>query len=153
MQVFRLTRQRYAGQLSGKGAALYPGRWNRVGQETIYTATSRALALVEILAHLPRSLIPRDFSLQTIHIPDDLPIRKMTWAELPTDWDQKPTGRATQQLGSSLLDKHLLVMAPSAIVMDEWNLLINPILEGFQRIVLVNEEPFPLDPRLIQRGA
>ena len=68
MQVYRLTRRRYAGSLSGKGAALYPGRWNTVGQETIYTATSRALALVEILAHLPRSLIPRDFILQTIDI-------------------------------------------------------------------------------------
>lgn len=152
MQVYRLTRQRYAGSLSGKGAALYPGRWNTVGQETIYTATSRALALVEILAHLPRSLIPRDFILQTIDIPDDQPIRKMEWSELPEHWDQKPAGKSSQAFGSALLERHLLVLAPSAIVTDEWNLLINPLQDGFHHISLLREEPFPLDTRLVQRG-
>ncbi len=149
MEVFRLTREKYAGSLSGRGAALYPGRWNLVGQEVIYTATSRSLALVEILVHLPRKLIPRDFILQTIEIPSDLPYLKVDVVDLPIHWQQIPPGTASQRYGSSLLGNHLMVMVPSAIVQEEWNLLINPQLPGNSRIQLIREEPFPLDHRLI----
>lgn len=148
MEVFRLTRTRYAGSLSGIGAARFPGRWNRKGQEVIYTATSRSLALVEILVHLPRSIIPQDILLQTIHIPDELPLYTIAQEELPIGWNRVPPGPESQQFGGHLLRDHLLVMAPSSIVKEEWNLLISPALSGFSQINLVAEDPFPLDSRL-----
>lgn len=148
MQAYRLTRKKYAGSLSGKGAALYPGRWNREGQEVIYTATSRSLALVEILVHLPRSIIPQDILLQTIYIPSLLQIHKMTADQLPSGWNRVPPGPESQRIGSRLLQDHMLVLVPSAIVQDEWNLLINPHFSGFSDIVLLSQEPFPLDKRL-----
>ncbi|MCF8238033.1 MAG: RES family NAD+ phosphorylase [Saprospiraceae bacterium] len=148
MESFRLTRMKYAGSLSGRGASLYPGRWNLVGQEVIYTATSRSLALVEILVHLPRKLIPRDFILQTIRIPSNLSILNVRMDELPPQWQQIPPGPESQRFGSSLIADHLLVMMPSAIVPEERNLLINPLLPGFPQIQLIREEPFPVDQRL-----
>lgn len=150
MQVYRLTRKRYAGSLSGKGAALYPGRWNREGQEIIYTAMSRSLALVEILVHLPRSIIPHDIQLQTIHIPETLSVHMITPDYLLPGWDRVPPGPESQRYGSILLKDNLLVQAPSAIVQDEWNLLINPHLPGFSQIVLHSEDAFPLDARLFR---
>lgn len=150
MQVYRLTRKKYAGSLSGKGAALYPGRWNQEGQEIIYTAMSRSLALVEILVHLPRSIIPQDIQLQTIHIPDTLSVHTITPNDLMPGWDRVPPGPESQRYGSVLLKTNLLVQVPSAIVQDEWNLLINPHLPGYSQIALLSEEPFPLDSRLFR---
>ncbi len=150
MQAYRLIRQKYAGALSGKGAALYPGRWNREGQEIIYTTMSRSLALVEILVHLPRSIIPQDIQLQTIHIPNSLSVHTITPDDLMPGWNRVPPGPESQRYGSLLLKNNLLVQAPSTIVQDEWNLLINPHLPGFSQIELLSEEPFPLDARLLR---
>ncbi len=148
MEAFRLTRQKYAGSLSGHGAALYPGRWNLAGQETIYSATSRSLALLEILVHLPRKLIPQDFILQILDIPSNLPVHRVNVAELPDRWQQIPPGPVSQRFGASLLANHTFVLVPSSIVEGEWNLLINPQLPDFYHVQLVSEKPFPLDHRL-----
>ena len=53
------------------GARLYGGRWNPQGISVVYTAESRALATVEYLVHVPLSLVPRDLSLVTLHIPTE----------------------------------------------------------------------------------
>ena len=58
LTLYRLCKTRYA-DLSGLGAAMYPSRWNRKGQRAVYTATSRALALNEVLIHLPKIRGPR----------------------------------------------------------------------------------------------
>ncbi|MBP6184978.1 MAG: RES family NAD+ phosphorylase [Saprospiraceae bacterium] len=147
MLVFRLTRKKYMGQLSGVGAALYPGRWNRKGQEVIYTAESRALALVEVLVHLAKDLVPSDYYLQTIEIPDDLPIGTITSNALPPHWYDPMPANETRLIGAAILQNQCLMRVPSAIVQDEWNLLINPHQTGFERIVLLHEEPFSLDVR------
>jgi RES domain-containing protein len=38
MEVFRLSREKYAATLSGKGAAIRGERWNSVGVEMIYNS-------------------------------------------------------------------------------------------------------------------
>ena len=63
MKVFRFSKAKYCVDLSGIGASLYPGRWNRSGRKIIYSAGSRALALVEITVHLPSGIIPKDYFL------------------------------------------------------------------------------------------
>lgn len=52
MQVFRLSRKKYADVLSGQGAAIRGARWNSKGTEVIYTAENRSLAMAEVLIHL-----------------------------------------------------------------------------------------------------
>ena len=51
--LYRLARARYAN-LSGIGAALYPGRWNQPGQEAIYTSTEVSVPVLERLVHTPK---------------------------------------------------------------------------------------------------
>ena len=49
MVVCRVGSRRYPLN-DGNGAALYGGRWNHIGIPMIYTAASRALCALEILA-------------------------------------------------------------------------------------------------------
>ncbi len=72
MEVFRLSRAKYATQLSGFGASLKGARWNSRGTEIIYTAQNRSLAMAEIAVHFSLSMLPRDYRMLTIHVPTAL---------------------------------------------------------------------------------
>jgi hypothetical protein len=65
--LYRLARARYAN-LSGVGAALYPGRWNRQGQEAIYTSTEKSATVLERLVHTLKDVIPSNLALMTIRV-------------------------------------------------------------------------------------
>lgn len=53
--VYRVVRQKYATHpLDTMGTWLNGGRWNPVGVGILYTAEHPALALVEILVHMPQ---------------------------------------------------------------------------------------------------
>ncbi len=41
MKVYRLTAEKFKDDLSGKGAAIYGGRWNPVSLVMLYTSESR----------------------------------------------------------------------------------------------------------------
>ncbi len=151
MEVYRIVKEKYADPLSGVGASLVGGRWNSVGIEMIYTSQSRALAILEVLAHLPKTLLPDDLVLLQIHIPESLPIIKISKSKLPENWQQFPPLRSTKQKGDQFikLGKNVLLKVPSALVKDEYNYLINPHHEDFQKISLVKIEKFNLDNRLL----
>ena len=56
MTVYRIASEEYAGDLRGEGARLFGGRWNSEGIPLLYCSGSRALALLEQLAHLAAPL-------------------------------------------------------------------------------------------------
>ena len=43
MQVYRIAQKAFINDLSGEGARLFGGRWNRRGIPLLYTAESRSL--------------------------------------------------------------------------------------------------------------
>ena len=57
MELYRITQEKYADDFSGNGARLYGGRWNSEGLYAVYTSASRALALLETLAHVPAKML------------------------------------------------------------------------------------------------
>lgn len=150
MRVYRLSRAPYAHELSGKGAALGNNRWNSKGTEIIYTAESRALALTEILVHLNPQLIPKDFRLLEIEIPDDLSSQRVEAMQLPSKWNLNPPLVATQKIGDSFIAESAkaLLVVPSAVVPGDQNILINPHHPRFGEIQIRQNLPFPIDPRL-----
>jgi RES domain-containing protein len=150
MEVYRLTRSRYAGDLSGMGAALYPGRWNLPGQRALYTSFSRSLAMLEVLVHLPRHLVPDDFLLQVIAVEEDRAIPRVLPESLPNYWREYPPPPALRQLGGRQLEQFPLLQVPSAIVPGEWNLLIVTASLSAGTIRCLREEAFPFDPRLFE---
>ena len=66
MEVFRLTREKFSKELSGKGAALKGARWNSIGVELIYTALNRSLAMAEVAVHFTLATLPSDYMMVTI---------------------------------------------------------------------------------------
>ena len=86
MEVYRLTRERFAEKLSGKGAAIKGARWNSAGVELIYTALHRSLAMAEVAVHFTLATLPNDYVMVTIQIPDDISSKLINEPELPPGW-------------------------------------------------------------------
>lgn len=78
MFVYKIDRKKYLKDtLQGIGASMSSSfRWNSEHTRMVYTSQSRALALLEITAHLNGIIeIPTDRYLIEIEIPDSLKIR------------------------------------------------------------------------------
>lgn len=124
MKLYRLTRQKYAADLSGEGAKLYGGRWNSKGKPMLYTATARSLAILELLVNTDKRFIPADMVMITLEVDESL-ISEHT--KLPKNWREVPAPRASQKWGDTWLAKNELgVFVPSVIVPQEQNVLLNP---------------------------
>ncbi len=147
MEVFRLSKKRFAQDLSGKGAELAGGRWNSKGVAVLYTAQSRALCTAELAVHLPLQIIPKDYQLITIEIPDDLPFFEPK--KLPKDWDSLPHSDSTQKIGDQFVLKNqfLIMKVPSVVVQGDFNYVINPLHSLFSKIKITKTEPYNFDKR------
>jgi RES domain-containing protein len=144
----RLAKAAFAA-LDGEGARLYGGRWNSPGRPMIYAAGSPSLAVLEVLAHLdlPPELMPDDYRLLAIEIPDDAEIERL---------DEAPAGAdACVAAGDDFLKRGraLAILVPSVVVPQELNALINVRHGDMARVRLIREEPFRFDPRLLDVGA
>jgi RES domain-containing protein len=153
MIVYRLARSKYINDLSGIGARLAGGRWNSKGLSLVYTSSSRALCMAEIAVHLPLGILPRDYCLAQILIPDSIIIESLDIKKLPKGWNQFPLIAATQKMGDKfILDhKHPVLRVPSAVVQGDFNYLINPLHAGMKKIKIQDTEPFTFDQRFFKR--
>jgi RES domain-containing protein len=152
MIVFRLCKKSYANDLSGRGAEINSGRWNGKGIPALYTSSSRALCAIEIIVHIPAGIIPKDYYLVTIDISDGASVKTLDIKDLPANWNSNPISASTQRIGNTFFSgqKELVLKAPSAIIQDEWNYIINPVHRDFQKIKVINTEPFAFDTRLFK---
>lgn len=150
MEVFRLTRAKYAHALSGKGAALFGNRWNSKGVEMIYTSQSRALAMAEVLVHITLNQLPKDYKMLCIDIPDLIKIQTLESLALPKHWHKSPPGIQTQEIGDEFMmkNKYCILKVPSAVVYGDYNFLINPYHKDFKKISIKSISAFPIDERL-----
>ncbi|GAA4312569.1 RES family NAD+ phosphorylase [Compostibacter hankyongensis] len=151
MLVFHLGRAAHAGDLSGKGAELYGGRWNLPGFPCIYTAGSRALCTLEYAVHLRLNELPDSLSITTCEIPDN-GWKAFSLNDLPPGWQQRPAPRETAAFGTRLLAerKHLALRLPSVIVPDEFNYLLNPFHLRFNEVKIISITPLQFDRRIKQ---
>lgn len=152
MIVFRLCKARYADDLSGAGAEKLGGRWNGKGQAALYTSYSRALCVAELAVHLPLGIMPDDFVMISIEIPDNAPIYEPMDDELPGDWKSIPHAHAGQELGNTLLksNQYLGIKMPSVVVPGEYNLILNPQHPSFTAVKIKKKEDFKFDKRLLK---
>lgn len=148
MLAWRIVRPVYAAEpLSGAGAALWGSRWNSVGVEVVHAATSRPLAVLEMLVHVRRTRIPMEAILIPFEIPDnaiaDVPELPKGWNEFPYREESRATGDQWINSGSSLA-----LFVPSAIIPAERNILINPAHKQIGQIRVGKPEPHAFDRRL-----
>ena len=146
------TKDYEAHDLGGKGAEKTGGRWNRPGRPVVYTASSVALACLETVVHLNAGDLPLNKFLIRIEVPE--PVwrghRKLTPADLPVGWNAIPEGKVSLDVGDVWLRDAAvaLLVVPSAIVPEEYNVLINPLHADAAAIKAVKERPWFYDQRL-----
>lgn len=150
MIVFRLSKAAYADDLSGKGAELTGGRWNSKGTAMVYTSESRALCAVEVAVHIPLGILPSDYMLITIEIPDRVKIEEISAADLPGDWNSMPSATMTRRIGDSFVKemRSAGLKVPSAVIPGEFNFLVNPKHSDSAFIKLNAIQAFNFDSRL-----
>jgi RES domain-containing protein len=127
------------------------GRWHTKGHSIVYTATSAALAALELLVHVDPLTAPTDLRLLAIELPDDLSTEVLELATLPEGWHSLPAPASLQSLGSSWLTsgRTAALNVPSAIITVERNFLLNPRHPEAQRIRIISNEAFTFDTRLL----
>ena len=152
MTGFRLSKEKYIRDLSGHGAELTGGRWNSKGIAVLYTAESRALAAIEIAVHMPLGIIPVNYFMVTIELPDDVSIMRIGIDEMPVNWNQNPFIKTTQKIGDEFIksNRYLALQVPSATVKGDYNYLINPANEAFAGVAIKSVEAFEFDGRLFK---
>jgi RES domain-containing protein len=151
MEVYRLSREKYAADLSGKGAAIKGARWNSVGVEMIYTAANRSLAMAEVAVHFTLATLPDDMMI-TIRIPDKVSFLEIKIEELPTDWNIFPHPSSTQIIGDKFIadNKYCILKIPSVVTLGDYNYLINPKHSEFSKIKIKAIDKFPFDKRIFK---
>ena len=149
MIVYRLSKVRYANDLSGKGAELAGGRWNSKGLAMLYTSSSRALCTAEIAVHTPLGVMPTNYMITEIEIPNES-ILEISVSDLPTNWKEFPHTGSTKGIGDVFLKnaEFLVLKVPSAVVSGDFNYLINTFHSEFHNVKIVKQESFDFDRRL-----
>jgi RES domain-containing protein len=147
---FRVTRRPYA-DLSGEGARRVGGRWNSPGRPALYLAESRALAVLEVLAHLDLDahLIPADYVIMTVNF---LAIEDQSgWME--DGPSQPPSDAACRAIGDAFLSsgQALVLPLPSILVPRANNFMVNPLHPLSAHLRVEPLEPFAFDRRLLRR--
>ncbi len=152
MIVFRLSKSKFADDLSGKGAEKCGGRWNSKGVAMVYTSESRALCTTEIAVHTPLGALPLDYKIISIEIPDEIEIKELAIDDLPADWSSFPHQHSTQLIGDEFIAKNefLVLKVPSVVVKGDFNYLINPGHIEINRVKIKSIESFSFDVRLFK---
>jgi RES domain-containing protein len=124
------------------------GRWHSQGRRIVYLADHPSSALLEMLVHLDRDLIPSNYQLLRIVVPSDIPIE--TVVGLPADWQSEVM--ITREVGDRWLDgpAGALLQVPSAISHQSRNFLLNPAHPDAARITVAEIVRAPFDPRLLK---
>lgn len=148
MIVYRLTRTKFAYDISGEGARLNGGRWNHKGISVVYASESRSLALLEYTVNVNIDDIPRALSIVAIEIPGDIHIVGVS--ELPGNWRVSPAPGETKDYGTNLLRKvsQPVIKIPSAVILNECNYLLNPLHRKSHQFKITSVEDFIFDVRI-----
>ncbi len=152
MVVFRIEREKYLKDtLSGIGASIAGGRWNKEHTALVYTSESRALASLEVAMHLDLNEdLPLDRLFVEIEIPDDVLIAEISIEDLPEGWDSKPPVQDTSNIGDAFVKQKetAVLKVPSSVIPPEFNYLINPNHLDATKIKVIKSYPFIFDSRL-----
>lgn len=158
--LYRLARKKLA-TLSGTGAALFPGRWNKSGEKALYTSVEQGTTVLERLVHTPKDEIPSDLAMMRIRIAG-------TWSRHPNGISDSRTGgkfwalpslaeaRATLPFlyGLTGSGNHPFAIAVPSVIVPVWNVVLYPAEAGFSdHVTLEGVDPFEFDPRLFPDDA
>jgi RES domain-containing protein len=146
MIVYRITHQQYADSLTASGVC---GRWNDPGQFVIYTSENRSLACLENLVHRSGRGLHGLYRIMEISVPDDAPNTHILPTQLHDRWRNAQENHC-RNIGSPWYkaNKELYLKVPSALVPQEFNLMVNTRHPLFSKVTLLQTEAFLFDERV-----
>lgn len=148
MLVYRITKSKYADDISGNGASSYPGRWNKKGTRVLYTGSTKEIALLETIVHLPPMMSP-SLDILTIEVPNDSSSEYLV-SDLPANWAHFPAPTILSDMGQKWIEElgTLYLKVPSSIIHSSINVIINCQHPRFEEVKLIDRRPFNFDSRL-----
>lgn len=149
LQTWRICPATYAADMfGGKGGLYFPARWHNKGRLIVYVAESRALAALEILANTQdrAALHTRPWIIARAELPVSV---IETPARLPDDWRAQPPPASARAFGDAWLASRRspALRVPSAVILGEFNYLLNPLHPDFAGLTFGPPESFHFDPR------
>lgn len=150
MIVYNIRKQEYSKKLIASG---FSNRWNRDDEYVIYTSSSRALAMLELLVHRSGLDLGKGFRLLEIKLSiTEKDIEEIRVEKLVKNWQSIEAYSQEQKIGSEWhkrFDK-LILKVPSVVIPQEYNYVINTRHKDFEKKVkleLIEEIDF--DRRII----
>lgn len=141
-----------AHDLTGKGAEVTGGRWNRKGKPVVYCAGTISLAALETAVHIEADDLPMNRFVVCVEVPDDVWAARTVRpaASLPVGWTARPEGKVSLDVGDAWLagGASALMEVPSVIVNEESNVLINPRHADAAKLRSLKVRPWFFDERL-----
>jgi RES domain-containing protein len=136
--------------LSGTGGMRAAGRWHSQGKPIVYLADHPSSALLEMLVHMDRDLIPPTYQLLRIDVPLDVGFERVSTVDLPEEW--RANTIASREIGDRWLDQSTsaLLQVPSAISEQGQNFLLNPAHPEAAKITVAEAISAPFDERLVK---
>lgn len=156
MILHRIGGNRHINDLSGEGASLNGGRWNRVGVSVLYTSSSVALSAWEYFVHLARDINIADnaFSHVTIEVPDGS-VLELSERALSFSFLRLNEGEGLWTITDEWIreGQYLCMKVPSVVVPGDFNYLVDPkhplaVPDSYRIVGIV---PFSFDDRAFNR--
>lgn len=152
MRIYRITKTDYINDLSGEGARLYGGRWNKAGEAGVYFSEHLSLSLLEIIVHANYPDLPLDYSFLIAEIPDSSIKTVQSIDFIVPKWTTAAAVNQLQSIGSKWLKRKesLALRVPSAVIPFEGNILVNPLHKDFNKLKIFKTGNMDFDPRLLR---
>ena len=149
MILYRITRERYALDLSGRGGQLSAARWHD-HLPVIYTSVNSSTCILEKLVHLSLDEIHNDLVISSLIVPDSLESETLRGEQLPEGWKRYPAPDVLKRIGNAWLTgrSSLLLYVPSVIDPLAQNVLINPLHPDIASVTIGTIALFSFDDRL-----
>jgi RES domain-containing protein len=151
LTVFRLGKHIYRDQLfSGQGGLYASGRWTPRGRPVVYNSAGISLAVLEYTVNYRRrGWVPATVLGRAV-VPASVRIKTIPIDELPANWSSAAPPPQLQKIGGEWLERGetAVLKVPSAITIEEWNYLLNPLHADFRRLRMAVPKPFSFDQRV-----
>ena len=123
------------------GAMLAGGRWNPIGTPMLYTAQHLSLACIEVLVHLDKSQLPRDYVWSRAELSNTPGV--LSFGNLNHVASCQAAGHQWVVAGD-----RLAIQVPSIVIPEEFNILLNPNHAHYHHLAWSEPLPFRFDSRL-----
>ena len=143
-------RHRQVSNLVGERAPAIGQRWNPPGLPALYTGTSFAICLVEVLVHANRKTPPSAARYVEAAVPDDVSRETFDPAS-NIGWDDPLDASIAQAFGKVWIEdrRSALLIVPSVVTRGrDTNAVVNPDHPDAARISVGLETAATFDPRL-----